>query len=300
MATDILNKYIWLAETIFRAKRITFNELNSKWESSGFSLGKSLPRRTFCNYRVAIEQLFDIDIACDNSTNEYYIKNADEFCGNNLTNWLLNSFSITNLARERYDVRQRIVLEETPSAQTFLKDFISSIRENKVVTMTYHPYWSESAFEIELHPYFVKLYNQRWYVYGRSDNDEKIKVYALDRVLNLSITHKCFLLPPDFSAVEHLFSSIGIIKNEDDEPCQILIKAHGETSRYLNALPIHHSQKRIEECEEYALFSYWLSPTDDFYQEILYKREYVEVVSPDFVRAKLAEIVGKLYGFYVM
>ena len=31
MAKNLLNKYVWLVETINKAKKITFEEINEKW-----------------------------------------------------------------------------------------------------------------------------------------------------------------------------------------------------------------------------------------------------------------------------
>ena len=38
MAKNLLNKYVWLVETIYKAKKITFEEINEKWmdEEQGY------------------------------------------------------------------------------------------------------------------------------------------------------------------------------------------------------------------------------------------------------------------------
>ena len=35
MAKNLLNKYVWLVETIYKAGSITFEELNEKWLDNG-------------------------------------------------------------------------------------------------------------------------------------------------------------------------------------------------------------------------------------------------------------------------
>ena len=34
---NLLNKYVWLVETIYKAKRITFEEINERWLGSEIS-----------------------------------------------------------------------------------------------------------------------------------------------------------------------------------------------------------------------------------------------------------------------
>jgi WYL domain len=299
MAQNILNKYIWLADTIYSAGNISLKEINSKWLRSNLSNEKPLTRRTFHNHKIAIEEIFDINIGCNPITNEYYIEDIEEFGKNELIKWLLNSFSISNLIQESKDIKGRIILDEVPSAQSFLAEIIKAIRENKIIIMTYHPFWSPTPLEIEFYPYFVKLFNRRWYVYGRTETEDKVKVYALDRIKKLTATNRKFVFPVDFVAAKFLNASIGIMKTDSEKPCKINIKAYAETTQYLLALPLHHSQKVVESTKDYTIFSYWLSPTDDFYQEILRKREYLEVVSPQAVRDELSSIIHKLSEYYL-
>jgi hypothetical protein len=297
MAQNILIKYIWLTETIYYAGHITLKEINTKWLHSNLSNTKPLTRRTFHNHRIAIEEIFDINISCNNN-NEYYIEDLEEFGKNELVKWLLNSFSISNIIQECKDIKDRIILDEVPSAQSFLAEIITAIKENNIVMMNYHPFWSDQSFTIEFYPYFLKLFNRRWYIYGRTKTEDKVKVYSLDRIKNLNVTTKKFVYPVNFDATDFLNASIGIMKTDSEKPCEIKIKAYAQTTHYLLELPLHHSQRLIESSKDYSIFSYWLSPTDDFYQEILRKREYLEVISPQTIREKMAAIIHKLSDYY--
>ena len=83
MARDILNRSIWIIDTIRRYGRISIRELDECWQRSIHSNGeRSIPRRTFFNYRKAIEELFSLSIECDPSTYEYYIVEPE---GGNIT-----------------------------------------------------------------------------------------------------------------------------------------------------------------------------------------------------------------------
>lgn len=62
MNKNLLFKYIWLVDTIGRAGKITFEELNDRWMRSSLNDGEELPKRTFHNWRADVEELFDINI----------------------------------------------------------------------------------------------------------------------------------------------------------------------------------------------------------------------------------------------
>ena len=79
MAKNLLNKYVWLVETIYKAKQISFEEINLRWTDNDMSEGKPLPIRTFHKWRQAIEEMFGLIIENENGGRyRYYIQNADE------------------------------------------------------------------------------------------------------------------------------------------------------------------------------------------------------------------------------
>ncbi|MFQ9760614.1 MULTISPECIES: hypothetical protein [Bacteroidales] len=60
MSSNVFHRYIWLADTIYRAGRITFAEINRRWLHNNMSEGKPIPLRAFHKHREAVEEFFDI------------------------------------------------------------------------------------------------------------------------------------------------------------------------------------------------------------------------------------------------
>ena len=209
MSSNVFHRYIWLADTIYRAGRITFAEINRRWLHNNMSEGKPIPLRAFHKHRKP-SRSFSTYAACYKPTNEYYIENKTELVENDVSRWLLNSFSASNMVHENKSIRNRILVEDVPSALQHLTDILEAMRENRVLEIEYHPFYLEESQHIQLLPYFVKLYERRWYVYGPTQENRRIKVYALDRVQRLSISGQTFRMPKGFSAEEHLATSIGI------------------------------------------------------------------------------------------
>ncbi len=59
----LFNRYVWLVDTIYRAGRITFEEINERWLHSSLNdTEEDLPLKTFHNHKNAIQQMFDINI----------------------------------------------------------------------------------------------------------------------------------------------------------------------------------------------------------------------------------------------
>lgn len=297
MAINLFNRYIWLVDTIYRSNKITFEALNEKWLKSSMSDGKRIPIRTFHNHRIAIEEMFDINIECDKSTYEYYIDNADDMARGGVRSWLLNTFAVNNLINESHKLKSRIQFENIPSGQQFLTTIIEAMRDGLRVKMTYQSYWSEKQGSFEVAPYFVKVFKQRWYVIGLSDN---VRIYALDRIISLGETKNTYILPTNFDPEAYFYDCYGIIHDEKVEPELVKLKFNTSQSNYVRDLPLHHSQKEIETTKNYSIFEYFIKPTFDFKQEVLLHGENVEVVFPSVLREEITKVVSKMVRIYVI
>ena len=156
MARNLLSRYIWLVDTIRRYGSITRRQLDEAWVRSDNSDGAPLPRRTFYNYRAAIEELFNISIVFNSSDNTYSIN--EDTSAEGLTDWLLNSVAMTDMLSDAREVADKIFLEEVPSARDYLPPMVKALKDSRVVEMDYHPYTRQTPHRaISFHPYFLKM-----------------------------------------------------------------------------------------------------------------------------------------------
>lgn len=298
MSSNLFNKYVWLVDTIRQAGAISFAEIRERWQHSTLSEGRPLALRTFHNHREAIEELFGIRIVCDERTNRYSIADCEEWHSSQLVNWLLDSFSVGNVLREAKALKDRILVEEIPSAHNFLIDLLNAMRDNRQIVVGYQPFYGDKPFELHLRPLFVKLYGRRWYLYADKPNDPKIKLYALDRMQCVRITDERFAPPADLDPEAFLSDAFGVAAYDDIKPCRIRICAYRDGVKYLRTLPLHRSQQEVESGEGYAVFEYWVAPTFEFYQAVLARHCNIEIRSPIYVREELERMLGDINYLY--
>ena len=298
--STLFNRYVWLVDTIYRRGKISFEEISGLWSRSTLNeSGEDLPLRTFHNHRKAIEEMFDIFIECDKRDGYlYFIENSDDMKTGGVRSWLLNTFAVNNLINESHKLKHRILFEEIPSGQHYLTPIIEAMRDELTLEMTYQSFWRDEPTTFEIEPYCIKIFKQRWYVVARSLYYDTIRIYSLDRIHNLRITEKTFIFPEKFCPETFFEDAFGIIVDENIEPCCVRIKAFGNRRKYLQTLPLHHSQQETEITDNDSVFSYFLSPTFDFRQELLSQGDEIEVLSPDWFRKELKEVVGNMNERY--
>ena len=299
MAKNLLNKYVWLVETIYKARRITFEEINEKWLDNDMSEGVELALRTFHKLRIAVEEMFGLIIECERKGGyHYYIANADEIRKGSLRSWLLNTISVSNLLIDNQQLKERIILEDIPSGQGILSSIIEAMKQNRVLCITYQSYWREDSNTFSVEPYAVKLFKQRWYLLARSPYYNKVMIYAVDRMLDMQLTDERFKMPADFVPSEFFDNYYGIIANTESKVQRVVLKLSAGQANYLRSLPLHWSQQETERQTEYSLFELRLCPEFDFQQALLSMGEDVEVLEPRWLRKEMAGKIKRMWNKY--
>ena len=299
MAKNLLNKYVWLADTIFKAKRISFEEINRRWLDNDMSEGKPLSIRTFHKWRIVIEEMFGIIIENENGGQyRYYIENADELKNGSMRSWLFNTLTVSNLMMESANIKNKILFEEIPDGEQYLPDILKALKKNLVLGMTYQSFTRDEANTFEVEPYCLKAFKQRWYLVARSPYYNKIMIYSLDRVKWLELSEKTFKYPKSFNAKDFFDDCFGIIADQKVKVETVKLKVSAGQANYLRSLTLHQTQKEIERTEEYSIFTVRLRPTFDFRQEILSQGSDIEVLEPERFRDEVAEISKHTWNKY--
>ena len=279
MARNLINRYVWLVDTISRYGRITLKDLNAAWLRSEISEGKPLARRTFFHYRDGVEEMFDINIQCDKSTFEYYIDDSGGENNARLRSWVVDSVSMSGTLSNARDVSGRIILENVPSAREHLPVVIDAMKQNRRIRFSYKSYTRSLPTDgIVLEPYFVKIFKQLWYVIGFNINDKQIKTYALDRISNLNILQDTFVMPNDVNPSDFFKDCFGIITNRNSAK-RIVLRVEPTQAKYFRALPLHSSQQEVVH-DDYSIFTYKMRITYDLKEEIMSHGATIEVLEP--------------------
>lgn len=288
MAKNLLKRYIWLIDLINRHGHLTKRDIDHFWSESPLNDDheKEIPERTFHNHKDAIQDIFEVNIEYKRGSG-YYIANSEDLNEGGIRNWLLESMSLSNLINESADMRSRILFEKVPSSSKWLTVIVNAMRDGKALEMTYQSFKRPEPATFETHPYCLKIFRQRWYLLARTIGKEELRIYSLDRIVNINVLEKPLELPKGFDATEFFSDYFGIIIGHNVQPSTILIKASVEQAKYLESLPLHPSQTAVEVTPEFTTFQYRLVPTFDLKQEILSRGATIEVLEPDWYREEI-------------
>lgn len=293
MAKNFFKRYIWLVDLINRRKYVSFKEISEAWMRSPLNeTGDPLSERTFFNHKDAIAEMFGIEILNDRSLG-FYIGRSD-VGSDETSDWMLHTLCLNNVLHENADMKDRILMEKVPSSERFLTDIISAMRDFRVISLCYQSFRHPEPFCFNVRPYCVKYFKQRWYLLG--DSDLGLRIYSLDRFVDMEELEEHFEIPKGFDAEEYFGNYFGVIIGE--EPEDVKIRVVPDQVKYFRTLPMHGSQRETVQEDGSSVFSYHIAPTLDFVQEILSHGADVEVLEPAELRESIADIIAGMASRY--
>lgn len=116
-----------------------------------------------------------------------------------------------------------------------------------------------------------------------------MRVFSLDRFQRLETTSDKFVIDADFDANQYFSESYGIVAN-GPEPERIVIRAYNEEKYRMRDLPLHHSQKIINETADYVDFEIFMSPTLDFSGYILSRNCQAKILEPQWLANEIHDM----------
>ena len=291
MVSELIDKYIWLVQTFIDAgeRGLSLPEIADRWTARYG--GEDYPRRSFNNHREAVAEVFGIEIACNRSTNRYYIDAGESAVDKRQSvDWLVNTFTVNNLltlSKER--LSGRVSVEDIPSGQKWLVSVMQSMLDNTGMELHYRKYLSEEAEVRHIRPYAVKEFAKRWYIVAYSEEASALRVYAMDRILALKPTDEKFKMPKGFQVDDLFESSYGIYLPEGEEPVLVKLRTTPREAAYLQDLPLHPSQVFLGEEDGFCLFALHVIPNPNFIMELVKHGGRLEILEPASLREQVKQ-----------
>ena len=300
MVSELIDKYIWLVQTFIDAgdRGLSLSEIADRWTARYG--GEDYPRRSFNNHREAVAEVFGIEIACNRSTNRYYIDAGESAVDKRQSvDWLVNTFTVNNLltlGKER--LSGRVSVEDIPSGQKWLISVMQAMLDNAEMELHYRKYMSEEEEVRHIRPYAVKEFAKRWYIVAYSGEASALRVYAMDRILALKPTGEKFKMPKGFQVDELFESSYGIYLPEGDPPVLVKLRTTLREAAYLQDLPLHPSQTFLGEKDGYCLFALRVIPNPNFIMELVKHGERLEILEPESLREQVKQELRNALKLY--
>lgn len=180
----------------------------------------------------------------------------------------------------------------------YITPLYNAILYKKALNVIYKSFKREVNQSIIFHPYYLKQYKNRWFVFGLNEEFGQITNLALDRIASIDESKQAYIPNTTINFSEYFEDVIGVTLDKEAKLEKILLRISNDLYPYIQTKPLHGSQKTKEKEDAFVVIELELVPNYELESLILSFGEGIEVLTPERIREKIknrAELIQKNY-----
>lgn len=175
-------------------------------------------------------------------------------------------------------------------------DLLQAIISKRVLKMNYTPY-GKPQITATIYPYYLKEYNDRWYLIAQVKGYDSYAHYALDRIDDfeeVALPYK----EPDIEFDDYFDDVVGVTVPEGDSE-DIILRVSKPRFEYIRTKPLHLTQRIVEENDLFAVVSINVKVNKELEALILSFGSDMEVLEPKHLREQVATKIKAMIQKYL-
>lgn len=171
----------------------------------------------------------------------------------------------------------------------YFSRLLSAISNKEVLDISYKSFKDDSVRHKIVHPYYIKKYNNRWFLLGRTEGYDTVSTFAFDRIVNISNALNVeFIANTEIDFNDDYFTEmIGVTKPLDETKQKVGIRVRRSLYPYIATKPIHETQRVKGTDDSGVKIEIELYVNYELKQLLLSYGDGIEVLYPDSLRTQL-------------
>ncbi len=169
----------------------------------------------------------------------------------------------------------------------YFTPLFNAITNHKTIKITYVTFTDKKISDV-VHPYYLKEYNQRWFLFGLNNSFKNISNFALDRIESLEIATTKFIENTEIDFAHYFNNIIGVAVKPNKPIEEVRLWVDKEQLPYMLSKPIHKTQEVEEKNEDgSAIIVINVVPNFELQQLLLSFGERVKILSPESLKDEI-------------
>ena len=171
----------------------------------------------------------------------------------------LPNFSALEALRSSLGIKEHeksiISFTKNPIQETsILGELFTAISQKQVIDILYHKFdEQEPPQTFRIHPYLLKEYNRRWFLFAAADKDQKLLCFGVERIQQVTPLPSLGYIEYEGN-LDELFEDIIGVTFYTEEPTRIIeFWVSDFSKKYVLTKPLHESQKKVKAEKETTL-----------------------------------------------
>ena len=183
--------------------------------------------------------------------------------------------------------------------QEYFSTIFEAITKRTVLKIQYKDFKSLEPYNYIIHPYYLKEYNNRWFLFGLNDERQDLTNIALDRIQLLETSKKDFQENTQYDFNEYFDDIIGVSLTKNREPEKVELFITNGLYPYIETKPLHGSQKVVSRNGNGGIIQIEVIVNHELEQLIMSYGESMKVMIPYILESKIKERIKKSLENYI-
>jgi len=193
-----------------------------------------------------------------------------------------------------------VAFEQNPFLKglSHFSDLFNAIKNQKALEIEYQGFKQDSPVELVFHPWFLKEFNDRWFLFGLNDGYNSISNLAIDRIKSIKESKKTYIENLDIDFDDYFFDVIGVTVKENAKVEKIKIIVSDEVWPYIESKPLHGSQRIKRKTQSGVEIELTVQINHELNALLFSYMDAIEVLEPEPLRVlfkKRSEIIYNKY-----
>lgn len=289
-------RYKLILEKLHYNRRSSGKDILKYLESSGYKISP----RGFLRDIEALSSEYKVDIMYERSGDYYYVDTATSPGLQSTISFLELAAEANTIIESFRDVKtlqKYVVFDHSGAAKGLehLAPLLSALKHGQMVRFEHRTYQKGENRTYTAAPQLLKQYQGRWYLIAMVEWASNPMAFGLDRISNL------VALPdqaPERTLEPSLFSKIVGVTLSEGSVEDVRIRATALQAQYLEALPLHNSQRVVRKANGLVEFSLSVAVNFELIQELLRLGDTVQVLAPASLVQEIRDILQKSLNSY--
>lgn len=293
-----IKRYILILEKVQKGYHPTLKEIIQYL----FNQGHEVSSRTIQRDIEQIRYEFKVELKYNTSYRGYEIDIKNSLNIESLLHFLelYNTAEIISDSLQHSKETLNYIMFEAEGQQKgsqHLASILRAIKERLWLTFTHYNFHKDSYSTHRVAPYLLKQYQNRWYVVGKPDYTDEFRSFGVDRISDLQLTTDQFKKDTKVDP-RSIFDHLVGLNYSEAQLERIVLEFESFQAKYANSLPLHESQKVLEENESSTLFELHVKPNFEFIQKILMNADRVKVLEPQWLADEVQGYAKRILNQY--
>jgi len=196
------------------------------------------------------------------------------------------------------NIKTVVFFDENPDLKElkYFSPLFNAIINHQVLRIAYK-YFEHSEIGMTIHPYFLKQYNDRWFLFGFNPENNKNNLLTdlqIDRIVRYHTVNENYIENNDLNVTDSFYNIIGVSSETNKKLETIRLKIENGVFNDLDSKPFHPTQKIIKKLNDSVIIELRLITNFEFETRLLSYADHIEILKPQSLKNDIKKRAGKI------